>query len=360
MENKKNNSPTNPSREIQKAKSMEPKKDSSKKGSSGEVYKITKKASNEQNNNNNNTNHINKENNIEINQEKNHQSIYNKYPKDDKFHKENKGHKDYKESKAYSKEEKDSSAQVTDKPKSKCIAHAILVKTEKENAESVKRDSTSNNNNNYARAPKGFYYNDLQELMPVFMKKLAQNKNEKLKKNSQQQDQQQQPQCQCIIDENLKNLKSNSSEEKEILERLDSQDSEESDPSSTNADLRELLKKNKEWVKETLKSNPQFLKEMSAPQHPKYLIISCSDSRILTSKILGTLPGELFVHRNIGNIVLAADFNMQSVISYAVENLKVKNIIVLGHTDCGAIKTSLSNKYHGLIDHWLHPVKDIV
>jgi carbonic anhydrase len=112
-------------------------------------------------------------------------------------------------------------------------------------------------------------------------------------------------------------------------------------------------------VGETLAKNPEYFLEISSPQHPKYLIISCSDSRIQTNHILHTHPGEVFIHRNIGNIVNPSDFNIQSVISYAIENLKVKHVIVLGHTDCGAIKASLSGKYHGLIDHWLNPIRDI-
>ncbi len=179
----------------------------------------------------------------------------------------------------------------------------------------------------------GYFYDDNHELLPNFMKKLAISKNQKSL-------------------ENQKNKKEYDSD--------NNKDSFESGEDEAQKDINELLLKNIKFVKEASEKNPEWLKEISSPQHPKYLIISCSDSRILISKILGTHPGELFVHRNIGNIVHSADFNFKSVLSYAVENLKVKNIIVLGHTDCGAIKTSLSNKYHGLVDHWLLPIKGVV
>jgi len=182
-------------------------------------------------------------------------------------------------------------------------------------------------------------YDNSQDKCPLFIRKLSISKNQKKSEEEKW----------------INDLKQHDS-----INDIESQEAEDNQTSENINEMKELLEKNKEWVKETLEKNPTFLKEISSPQHPKYLIISCSDSRILTSKILGTHPGELFVHRNIGNIILSADFNIQSVLSYAIENLKVKNIIVLGHTDCGAIKTSLSNKYHGLIDHWLKPIKDVV
>ncbi len=125
-------------------------------------------------------------------------------------------------------------------------------------------------------------------------------------------------------------------------------------------EVQELLLKNKKWVNDTLLKNPEFLNEISELHRPKYLIISCSDLRISVTQVLSVHPGEVFIHRNIGNIASTADFNMQSVLSYAIENLKIHNIIVLGHSDCSAIKTSLSHTYHGLIDYWLKPVKDII
>ena len=142
--------------------------------------------------------------------------------------------------------------------------------------------------------------------------------------------------------------------------RYENLQTDESESSESVPEIKNLLEKNRKFVNETLVKNPEFLQEMGAPHHQDCLIISCSDSRILTSKILGTHPGELFVHTNMANLVLSADFNLQTVLSYAVEHLKVRNIIVLGHTDCSAIKTSLSNDYNGLLDNWLKPVKDIV
>jgi len=95
------------------------------------------------------------------------------------------------------------------------------------------------------------------------------------------------------------------------------------------------------------------------PQKPKCLAITCSDSRLIVNECMGLDAGELFVHRNIGNLVISTDFNVQSVIQFAVEVLKVEHIMVLGHTDCGAVKAALSFKHHGLIDHWLRTIREI-
>lgn len=327
------NKPNTPSKETQKSKSIEPKQDSGKKGSNSEQHKIPIKNPNAEK-------EILAHNELK-NKEKSHQT------------KEHKEITEQTEKKAHIKEETKKEQQHTSKP------------TKKPSAKGANFDSKESNKSNAGSstggkaAPEGFFYNENHELMPVFMKKLAQNKNQNLIQNKQQTQQQ----CRCEINLNQLNSESNliSKSEEDQAEQIDSQESDEAEVTSAAIkEVHDLLKNNKDWVKETLAKNPEFLKEISAPQHPKYLVISCSDSRILTSKILGTHPGELFVHRNIGNIVLAADFNLQSVLSYAIENLKVKNVIVLGHTDCGAIKTSLSNKYHGLIDHWLKPVKDLV
>ena len=120
-----------------------------------------------------------------------------------------------------------------------------------------------------------------------------------------------------------------------------------------------LLENNKDFVSKTVVSDPKFFSNLAQPQHPSYLVISCSDSRLELTEATEMHPGSIFSHRNVGNQVLPTDFNVQSVIQYAVEYLKVKHILVVGHTDCGAVKASCNHKYYGLIDHWLTPLRDI-
>lgn len=120
-----------------------------------------------------------------------------------------------------------------------------------------------------------------------------------------------------------------------------------------------LLENNKAWA--TLKKNndPEFFQELAKGQNPEYLWIGCSDSRVPANQITGTKPGELFVHRNIANMVVHTDMNLLSVLSYAVEVLKVKHIIVCGHYNCGGILAAMGNKQYGLIDNWLRHIKDV-
>src|ERR1051325_5146394 len=120
-----------------------------------------------------------------------------------------------------------------------------------------------------------------------------------------------------------------------------------------------LLLQNKDWAKEKIKDDPDFFKRLSSLQQPEYLWIGCSDSRVPADMITGTQPGEIFVHRNIANMVVHSDMNMLSVLSYAVEVLKVKHIIVCGHYGCGGINAALSNKKFGVIDNWLRHIKDV-
>lgn len=122
---------------------------------------------------------------------------------------------------------------------------------------------------------------------------------------------------------------------------------------------KKLLLSNKAWVKDKLQLRPDFFEINSQEQTPEFLWIGCSDSRVPAEEITGTEPGEIFVHRNIANMVIHTDFNMLSVLQYAVDVLKVKHIIVCGHYGCGGIKTALSRKHLGLINKWLRHIKDV-
>lgn len=122
---------------------------------------------------------------------------------------------------------------------------------------------------------------------------------------------------------------------------------------------KQLLLSNKAWVKEKLELREDYFERMADEQKPEYLWIGCSDSRVPAEEITGTEPGEIFVHRNIANLVIHTDFNLLSVLQFAVEVLEVKHIIVCGHYNCGGIKHALSNKHLGLINKWLRNIKDI-
>jgi len=121
----------------------------------------------------------------------------------------------------------------------------------------------------------------------------------------------------------------------------------------------QLLENNRAWVETTLKDDPTFFEKLAKGQNPEYLWIGCSDSRVPANQITGTMPGEIFVHRNIANMVVHTDMNMLSVLSYAVEVLKVKHIIVCGHYGCGGVIAAMGNKQFGLIDNWLRHIKDV-
>jgi len=123
--------------------------------------------------------------------------------------------------------------------------------------------------------------------------------------------------------------------------------------------LNHLFENNKKWAEGIKNSDPNFFARLSKQQKPKYLWIGCSDSRVPSTEIVGLDPGEIFVHRNIANVVVHSDLNCLSVIQYAVDVLKVKHIIVCGHYGCGGIIAALSNEGHGLIDNWLKHIKDV-
>ncbi|MBP5999872.1 MAG: carbonate dehydratase [Sediminibacterium sp.] len=122
---------------------------------------------------------------------------------------------------------------------------------------------------------------------------------------------------------------------------------------------KRLIENNKSWVAEQLQLDPLFFEKLSKGQSPEYLWIGCSDSRVPAESITGTDPGEMFVHRNIANMVVHSDMNMLSVLSYAVDVLKVKHIIVCGHYGCGGVIAAMKNQQFGLIDNWLRHIKDV-
>lgn len=121
----------------------------------------------------------------------------------------------------------------------------------------------------------------------------------------------------------------------------------------------QLLENNKAWVTLQKYNDPEYFNELSKAQTPEYLWIGCSDSRVPANQITGTKSGEVFVHRNIANMVVHSDMNMLSVLSYAVEVLKVKHIIVCGHYGCGGVLAAMGGKQYGLIDNWLRHIKDV-
>ena len=123
--------------------------------------------------------------------------------------------------------------------------------------------------------------------------------------------------------------------------------------------LSHLFEKNRKWAQRIKQADPDFFTRLAKQQAPQYLWIGCSDSRVPANQIIDMAPGEVFVHRNIANLVVHADVNCMSVLQYAVEVLKVKHIIVCGHYGCGGIKAALAGGGHGLIGNWLENVKDI-
>lgn len=123
--------------------------------------------------------------------------------------------------------------------------------------------------------------------------------------------------------------------------------------------IKHLFENNKRWVDEITAEDPTFFKNLSEQQSPKYLWIGCSDSRVPANELLGMMPGEVFVHRNIANQVIHTDLNCLSVIQFAVEILKVKDIIVCGHYRCGGIKAAFYDESLGLIDNWLRHIQNV-
>jgi carbonic anhydrase len=123
--------------------------------------------------------------------------------------------------------------------------------------------------------------------------------------------------------------------------------------------LKQLFDNNRTWAAETTRQDPEFFRRLSAQQSPHYLWIGCSDSRVPANQIVGLVPGEMFVHRNVANVVVHTDLNCLSAIQFAVEVLRVEHIIVCGHYSCGGVLAALQDQKLGLIDNWLRHVQDV-
>jgi len=123
--------------------------------------------------------------------------------------------------------------------------------------------------------------------------------------------------------------------------------------------IDQLFRNNQDWARRTVEVTPDFFRRLSAQQSPEFLWIGCSDSRVPANEIVGLLPGELFVHRNVANLVVHTDLNCLSVLQYAVDVLRVKHVIVCGHYGCGGVRAALNRDRFGLIDNWLRHVQDV-
>ncbi len=123
--------------------------------------------------------------------------------------------------------------------------------------------------------------------------------------------------------------------------------------------LDHLKKNNREWVGRKVAADPDFFRRLERQQAPEYLWIGCSDSRVPANEIVGLDPGELFVHRNVANLAPPQDANYLSVLQFAVEVLKVRHILIVGHYGCGGIAAAVDGRRRGLVDHWLHPIREV-
>src|SRR6056300_959756 len=122
---------------------------------------------------------------------------------------------------------------------------------------------------------------------------------------------------------------------------------------------RQVFENNKNWAAHHSASNPEFFEHLAKGQSPDFLFISCADSRVPVNNIMGLEPGEVFVHRNVANLVVNTDMNIHSVILYAIEHLKVKHVVVCGHYNCGGVAAAMGNQSLGLIDGWLREIRDV-
>lgn len=123
--------------------------------------------------------------------------------------------------------------------------------------------------------------------------------------------------------------------------------------------LSHLLENNKAWAESRIAEDPGYFSRLANQQNPEYFWIGCSDSRVPANQITGLDPGEVFVHRNVANVVVPSDLNCLAVMQFAVDVLKVKHIIVVGHYNCGGVRAALENQRHGLVDNWLRHIKDV-
>lgn len=123
--------------------------------------------------------------------------------------------------------------------------------------------------------------------------------------------------------------------------------------------LENLKANNKAWARRILSADPDFFKRLARQQAPEYLWIGCADSRVPANEIVGLDPGELFVHRNVANLAPPQDANYLSVLQFAVDVLKVKHILVVGHYGCGGVRAAVDGVRRGLVDHWLHPIREV-
>lgn len=123
--------------------------------------------------------------------------------------------------------------------------------------------------------------------------------------------------------------------------------------------LENVFKNNEKWIQEKLALNPNFFNELDAGQNPELLYIGCSDSRVTAEDLMGLGPGEVFVHRNIANMVISIDLNVMSVINYAVDHLNVRHIVVCGHYGCGGVKAAMQSADLGILNPWLRNIRDV-
>lgn len=123
--------------------------------------------------------------------------------------------------------------------------------------------------------------------------------------------------------------------------------------------LDKFFKNNEKWIKEKLELNPNFFDDLGRGQNPEILYIGCSDSRVTAEELMGCGPGDVFVHRNIANMVISIDLNVMSVVNYAVEHLKVKHVVVCGHYGCGGVKAAMQSADLGILNPWLRNIRDV-
>ncbi|HMQ42853.1 carbonic anhydrase [Mariniflexile maritimum] len=124
-------------------------------------------------------------------------------------------------------------------------------------------------------------------------------------------------------------------------------------------DVAKVFENNKQWIKEKLTNNPNYFNELGIGQNPELLFIGCSDSRVTAEELMGLGPGEVFVHRNIANMVISIDLNVMSVVNYAVDHLKVNHVVVCGHYECGGVKAAMQSADLGILNPWLRNIRDV-